>query len=74
LDVYGNQGGVREDIIGEALKAKKFVEKIRHIHLQVDETMKMSQEKYKAKHDQHITENSFKVGDTVWLQLNKERP
>ena len=30
--------------------------------------------KYKARHDQHITEKSFKVGDIVWLQLNKERP
>jgi hypothetical protein len=34
--------------------------------------LKKSQEKYKAKHDQHITEKSFKVGDKVWLQLNKE--
>ena len=27
--VYGQQEGVREDIIGEELKAKKFVENIR---------------------------------------------
>jgi hypothetical protein len=27
--------------------------------------------KYKARHDQHKTKKSFKVG--VWLQLNKER-
>jgi hypothetical protein len=27
--VYGQQGGVRENIIGEALRAKKFVENIR---------------------------------------------
>jgi hypothetical protein len=47
--VYGQQGGVREDIIiGEALKVKKFVEKIRQIHLQVQETLKKSQERYKA--------------------------
>jgi hypothetical protein len=35
--------------------------------------LKNSQEKYKARHDQHIKEKSFKVGDRVWLQLNKER-
>jgi len=29
--------------------------------------------KYKARHDQQITEKSFKVGDRVYLQLNKER-
>jgi hypothetical protein len=71
--VYGHQGGVREDITGEALKAKKFVEKIRQIHLQVRETLKKSKKKYKAKHDQHRTDKSFKVGDKVLLQLNKER-
>ena len=31
------------------------------------------QEKYKARHDQHKTEKSLKVGDKAWLQLNKER-
>ena len=34
--------------------------------------MKKSQGKYKARNDQHINEKSFKVGDRVWLQLNKE--
>jgi hypothetical protein len=33
--VYGQQGGGREDIMGEALKVEKFVENIRQIHLQV---------------------------------------
>jgi hypothetical protein len=70
---YGQQGGVREDLTGDALRAEKFIEKIRQIHLQVQETLQKSQEKYKARHDQHRTEKSFKVGDRVWLQLNKER-
>jgi hypothetical protein len=36
LDVrYGKQEGEREDIIGDASKAKKIVNKIRRIHLQV---------------------------------------
>jgi len=30
-------------------------------------------EKYKARYGQHITNKSLKVGDRVWLQLNKER-
>jgi hypothetical protein len=40
--VYGQQGGAREDITREALKAKKFVEKIRQIHFQVQEMLKKS--------------------------------
>jgi hypothetical protein len=55
------------------LKAEKFVENIRQIHLQVHETLKKSLEKYKAIHDQHKTNNSFKVVDIFWLQLNMER-
>jgi hypothetical protein len=39
---------VREDTMGEELKAEKFVENIRQIHLQVQETLKRSQERYKA--------------------------
>jgi hypothetical protein len=53
--------------MGEALRVEKFVENIRQIHLQVRQ-MKKSQEKYKAKHDQHKTKKSFKVGDRVWLK------
>jgi len=35
--------------------------------------MSNSQEKYKAQHDQHIKEKSFRFGVRVWLQLNKKR-
>jgi hypothetical protein len=34
---------------GDALRDKNFIEKIRKIHLQVQETLQKSQEKYKAK-------------------------
>jgi hypothetical protein len=71
--VYGKQGGVREDLTEDALKEEKNVEKINQIHLQVHETLKKSQEKYKARHDQHKIKRKFRVGDIVWLQLNKER-
>jgi len=34
LDIaYGQQGGAREDLTGDALRAKKFIDKIRKIHL-----------------------------------------
>ena len=32
-----------------------------------------SHEKYNERHDQHNVEKTFKVGDRVWLHLNKER-
>jgi hypothetical protein len=51
---------VREDFTGEAFKVEKFVEKIRQIYLQVQETLKKSQERYKAQHDQHKTKNHSK--------------
>jgi hypothetical protein len=35
--------------------------------------LKKSQKKYKVRHDQHRTERTFRVGDRVCLQLNKER-
>lgn len=34
--------------------------------------LKKSYEKYKIRHDQHIIEKSFRVGDIVWFQVNKE--
>jgi hypothetical protein len=39
---HGHQGGVREELIGDAVKEYKIVERIRHIHLQVQETLKKS--------------------------------
>lgn len=63
-----------KDITRYALRAKNFVEKNRKFHLQVQETLKKSQEEYNVMHDQHIIEKSVSVGDRVWLQLNKEMP
>jgi len=42
---------VREDLIGDELKENKIVDKIMKIHLQVQETLKKSQEKYKARYE-----------------------
>lgn len=70
LDVAYEQ---RKDITRDALKTEKFVEKNRHIHLQVHETLCKSYEIYKTMNDQHRTKKLFKVGDRVWLHLNKKR-
>jgi hypothetical protein len=65
---------VMEDLTRDALKdIEKIVENIRQVHLQVQETLNKSHEKYKARHDQHRIDIPFIVGDRVWLQLNKER-
>jgi hypothetical protein len=61
--VYGQQGGMMEYVMGEALKVEKFVEKIKQIHMQVHETLKKSWETYKAWHDRHRIEKSFEVGE-----------
>jgi chaperonin GroEL (HSP60 family) len=63
---------VREDLTRDALKEKKIVEKINQIHLQVHEKLKKSEEKYKARHDQHIIKRKCRVGDIAWIQLNME--
>jgi len=39
----------------------------------VQEQLERSQAKYKARHDKHRIENSFQVGDHVWLYINKDR-
>jgi hypothetical protein len=49
---HGQQGGVKEDIMREALRVDKFIEKLRQIHLQAHEMLNKSQENYKARHDQ----------------------
>ncbi|KAH9300763.1 hypothetical protein KI387_012346, partial [Taxus chinensis] len=54
-------------------KAKRFVQRIQQVHQYVREQLEKSQAKYKATHDKHRTDHKFKVGDSVWLHINKER-
>ena len=61
-----------ENTIVEELRAKFFIDKIKKIHLQVQEAVNNSQEKKKERHDQQRVEKTFKVGDRVWFHLNKE--
>jgi hypothetical protein len=69
--IYGQQ---REEakLQGEEQKESTFVDKIRQIHLRVQEQLKKSQQLYKSRHDQHREDHKFCVGDKVWLYLSKE--
>jgi hypothetical protein len=49
------------------------MDKIKHIHLRVQEQLKKSQQLYKSKHDQHREDHKFFVGDKVWIYICKER-
>ena len=60
--VYGQKGGEKEDTIGEALKANTFFYNIKHIYLQVQETLNKSQEMYEARHDHHRTKKIIQSG------------
>ena len=53
-------------------KATQFIEKIQHIHQQVQDILQKSNDKYKQRHDQHRVPHKFQVGDKVWLHLQKE--
>jgi hypothetical protein len=57
----------------EADKATRFIERIQHIHQQVQDILQKSNDKYKQRHDQHRVPHKFQVGDKVWLHLQKER-
>ena len=57
----------------EADKATQFIERIHHIHQQVQDILQKSNDKYKQRHDQHRVPHKFQVGDKVWLHLQKER-
>jgi hypothetical protein len=57
----------------EADKATQFIERIQHIHQQVQDILQKSNDKYKQRHDQHRVLHKFQVGDKVWLHLQKER-
>jgi hypothetical protein len=56
----------------DADKAIRFIEKIQHIHQQVQDILQKSNDKYKQRHDQHRVPHKFEVGDRVWLHLQKE--
>ncbi|KAH9294976.1 hypothetical protein KI387_038564, partial [Taxus chinensis] len=43
------------------------------VHQYVCEQLEKSQAKYKARHDKHRTDHKFKVGDSVWLHISRER-
>jgi hypothetical protein len=54
-------------------KACKFIQRIQQVHQTVQEQLEKSQAQYKARHDKHIVDHQFQVGDQVWLHINKDR-
>jgi len=50
----------------------RFVERILQIHFKVQEQLEKSQQKSKARHDQHREDHKFCIGDKVWLYFHKE--
>jgi hypothetical protein len=57
----------------DADNATRFIERIQHIHQQIQDILQKSNAKYKQRHDQHRVPHKFQVGDKVWLKLQKER-
>jgi hypothetical protein len=57
----------------EADKATQFIERIQHIHQQVQDILQKSNDKYKQHHDQHQVPHKFQVGNKFWLHLQKQR-
>ena len=57
----------------EENKVKRFIDRIRQIHIKVHNKIEKSQEKYKLHHDQHRIDHKLCVGDKGFLYLNKER-
>jgi hypothetical protein len=54
-------------------RAENFIEQIQSIHQMVQEQLEEIQAKYKTRHDKHHVDDSFQVGDEVWLYISKER-
>ena len=69
--VFGEAG--HEDGKNDTDKAKRFIQKIQHVHQAVQEQLEKSQANYKARHDKHQVDHQFKVSDQVWLHIIKER-
>jgi hypothetical protein len=74
MDVSLPLAATQEDSSHAQPEADKsnFIERIHHIHQQVQDILQKSNSKYKELHDQHRVQHNFQVGDKVWLHLQKE--
>ena len=54
-------------------KAIHFIEQIQLVHQRVQEQLEKSKAKYKTRHDKHMVDHDFQVGDQLWFYINKER-
>jgi hypothetical protein len=73
LDIVYGKHKEEEKLLGEEQKERKFMEKIRNMHLRVQELLKNIYKFYKDKHDHHRDNHNFHVGDQVWFYLYGER-
>jgi len=71
--VFGYQRDEEDSLEKEEKQAEKFVEKIRQIHLKVQEQLQTSQVKYNIGHEKYRVDRKFHVGDHVWLHIKRER-
>lgn len=71
--VFGQKKDEGDLLEKEEKQAKKFVEKIKQIHLKVQEQLETSQVKYKMRHKKYRVDHKFHMGYHVWLHLSKER-
>jgi hypothetical protein len=69
--MYGKYADVNEEQIED--RARKFIQRIQQIHQVVMEQLEKSQAQYKARHEKHMVDHKFQVGDWVWFHINKER-
>ena len=57
----------------EQLSAHRFIQQIQLRHNAVTATLKVAQDRAKERHDKQRTIISYKIGDKVWLHLDKKR-
>jgi len=70
--VFGQQKDEENSLEKEEQQATKFVDRIRQVHLKVQEQLETSQAKYKMKHKYRV-DHKFHVGEYVWFHISRER-
>jgi len=73
FDIVYGQHKVEAGLQGDEKKASTFMDKIKQIHMRVQEQLEKSQQLYKYRLNQHGEDHKFHVGDKVWLYLHKDQ-
>ena len=69
--MYGRDVDSNEEI--NEGRSRKFIQRIQQVHQAVREQFEKIQEHCKYRHEKHMVDHQFQVGDQVWLHINKER-